>query len=337
MTLHAARSFALLAAAVLLLTGCSDAAPEADAPATPAAALVKPQSFISGAQLVELKKAHSDLVLIDARSPANFAKGHIAGALNMPPDLWRTKKAKIGQGPSRVLYRQGELTDPDYANAPVDTAYYAKLLGTHGIARTTPVVVYGNHAGKADGSVPAMILDMLGHETVYFLDGIGVTEWQAAGQPIETGAGFVTVSPVTYEPQYAERAVWTLNDVMENLDRDDVVFYDTRTEAEFLGTDHRSNARKGRLPNAVRIDYTALMANYNAKDFSAKNAEALRKLHVEAGITPDKHIVLYCQTATRVSLPYLVLKDLGYPNVHIYDASWFEYGNRDDTVIETGS
>ncbi|MEM6551769.1 MAG: rhodanese-like domain-containing protein [Planctomycetota bacterium] len=330
MTAHPFRSLALLTATTLLLAGCVEPAPEADtSTATPAA---KPQSFISVAQLLDLQKAHSDLVLIDARKPEAFAEGHLPGALNIPPDLWRTKAAKVGQGPSRVLFRQGELTDPDYTNAPVDTVYYANLLGKHGITRTTPVVVYGNHAGKADGSVPAMILDMLGHETVYFLDGIGTTAWTDAGQPLNTGAGFVTVTPVTYEPQYAERAVWTLNDIKAGLGRDDVVFYDTRTEEEFLGTDHRSNARKGHLPNAVRINYADLMDNYQAKD-----ADALRKLHTDAGITPDKHIVLYCQTATRVSLPYLVLKDLGYPNVHIYDASWFEYGNRDDTIIETDS
>ncbi|MEM6394262.1 MAG: rhodanese-like domain-containing protein [Planctomycetota bacterium] len=331
MTAHSFRSLALIAVAAVLLASCSDPTPEADisAETTPAA---KPQSFIDVAQLLKLKATHSDLVLIDARKPTDFTAGHLPDAINMPPDLWRTKRAKVGEGPSRVLYRQGELTDPDYTNAPVDTAYYAELLGKHGIARTTPVVVYGNHAGKADGSVPAMILDMLGHETVFFLDGIGTTAWQDAGQSLATGPATAVPSPVEYQPRYTDQAIWTLNDVLASLDRDDVVFYDTRTEEEFLGTDHRSNARKGRLPNAVRINYSDLMHNYQAKD-----AEALRKLHVEAGITPDKHIVLYCQTATRVSLPYLVLKDLGYPNVHIYDASWFEYGNRDDTIIETGS
>ncbi|PSQ77942.1 MAG: hypothetical protein BRD37_03855 [Bacteroidetes bacterium QH_8_67_23] len=46
--------------------------------------------------------------------------------------------------------------------------------------------------------------------------------------------------------------------------------------------------------------------------------------------------MLHCQTATRVSENYLVMKDLGYENVAVYDASWHDWGNREDTPIVQG-
>ena len=54
------------------------------------------------------------------------------------------------------------------------------------------------------------------------------------------------------------------------------------------------------------------------------------------GVTPERTIVLYCQTATRVSLLALMLRDLGFDQVAIYDASWFEYGNLERTPITAG-
>jgi len=44
-------------------------------------------------------------------------------------------------------------------------------------------------------------------------------------------------------------------------------------------------------------------------------------LLTEHGITPDREIVLYCNTARRISHTYVVLKSLGYENVAFYGES----------------
>ncbi|MEM1097248.1 MAG: rhodanese-like domain-containing protein [Planctomycetota bacterium] len=289
-----------------------------------------PGVFISPAELSELKSSHTvgeDLIIIDARSGNDYATAHIPGAINLQPTDLRTPKAKPGEGFSQYLFRVGD----DYGHGDLDVQRYAAILGGAGLDAGDTVVVYGNHAGKADGSIPAMILDMLGHEGgIHFLDGLGIQRWQAAG--FETTATPTVLPATDYQPSPRADVVWNLDDVQRHLGDNAVVFYDTRSLPEFTGENVRSNKRGGHIPGAVRIDYADLMD----ADKVTLAAEAIAQAHSEAGITPDKTVVLYCQTSTRVSLPYLALRQLGYANLVVYDASMHEYLNRSDTEIATG-
>ncbi|MEM1444767.1 MAG: rhodanese-like domain-containing protein [Planctomycetota bacterium] len=289
-----------------------------------------PGVFISPAELEQLKDTHTvgeDLVIVDARSGNDYATAHIPGAINLQPNDLRTPKAKPGEGFSQYLFRVND----DYVAGDLDAQRYAAILGGAGIDHTDTVVVYGNHAGKADGSIPAMILDMLGHEgDVHFLDGLGLQRWEAAG--FETTATPTVLPATDYQPQARTNVVWNLDDVVGHIGNDAIVFYDTRSLPEFTGENPRSNTRGGHIPGAVRIDYADLMD----ADKVTLAAQAIEQAHADAGITPDKTVVLYCQTSTRVSLPYLALRQLGYDNLVVYDASMHEYLNRSDTQVVTG-
>ena len=99
----------------------------------------------------------------------------------------------------------------------------------------------------------------------------------------------------------------------------------------------RDNRRGGHIPGAVSADYAELLT----ADRTVRSREEIEAIFAEHGLpearAAGRPIVLYCQTSTRVSLPYLLLRELGYENVHVYDASWHEYGNRDDTPVETAA
>ena len=214
-----------------------------------------------------------------------------------------------------------------------DVLRYERLLGEAGLTRDLPVVIYGNHGGKGDGTVPAMLLDWLGHEHVRFLDGIAMTEWVKAGETVDTTPH--ALPPARYQATPREGFVWTLDDVLAHVGAGDTLFYDTRSLGEFEGTDLRDNARGGRIPKAVHADYAELLD----ADKTLKPRGEIEAIFAAHGLpeakAADRPIVLYCQTSTRVSLPYLLLRDLGYENLHVYDASWHEYGNRADTPVET--
>ena len=53
-------------------------------------------------------------------------------------------------------------------------------------------------------------------------------------------------------------------------------------------------------------------------------AEA-RDLLESRGITPDRRIVLYCNTARRISHTYVVLRHLGYEDLAFYEGSLTEW------------
>ena len=285
------------------------------------------ESFIDIERLEELQQQHGDkLVLVDARDPEEYAEGHLPGAVNLPGRDLRTPPVGAGQGDSQYIFRTPE--------GSVDIKRYEKLLGEAGLTRDLIVVVYGNHAGQRDGSIPAMILDWLGQETVYFLDGVGYDEWVAAGRPSETAA--VTRPPAEYvAAPAAEPFVWNLEDVQAHLTTGDVLFYDTRSIDEYTGADLRDNARGGHIPGAVWADYALFLDENKRLKPRAEIERIMKQQGLPEAKAAGKPIVMYCQTSTRVSLPYLLLHDMGYDNVAIYDASWHEYGNRDDTEIAT--
>lgn len=279
------------------------------------------KSFVTVEQLkAKLDAKSQDLVVVDARSADEYRRGHIPGAISLPGKDWRTPSTPAGQGQSQYIFRTSE-------GAP-DVARYERFLGEAGIDPQDEVIVYGNHAGKTDGSVPALLLDWLGHEKVAFLDGVGIEEWKLAGNALSTQE--VKLQPTTYTAKPKEGYVWLLNDVLENLKDPDVVFYDTRNRNEYLGKDLRDNRFGGHIPGAVLVDYAELL-DWNTK--RVVPVEKAKEILQKNGLTPDKHLVLYCQTATRVSLPALVLRDLGYSKVSIYDGSWHEYGNLETTPI----
>ncbi len=276
-------------------------------------------SFIAPADLAARLDDPKTLV-IDVRKPEAYAAGHIPGAISLPGDAWRTPSCRPGAGDSQYIFRTED-------GAP-DIARYESLLGTAGVSRDHRIVIVGEHAGKADGSTPAMILHWLGHRDVVFLDGVGTARWEEAGHELSVEP---TTRPATvYVAKPAPAFVWNLDDVLAHIGDPSVVFLDTRSLDEYNGVDRRNNRYGGRIPGAIRFDYHDLLA----ADKTTVTPERALELLAERGITVDHTIVLYCQTATRVSLNYLALKDLGFQKVAIYDASWHEYGNRDDTPIE---
>jgi thiosulfate/3-mercaptopyruvate sulfurtransferase len=115
--------------------------------------------------------------------------------------------------------------------------------------------------------------------------------------------------------------LWNGDDVLAGLQDPAVKFYDTRSLEEFTGESKRGNARGGHLPGAVHINYEDLLDT----DKCALDAGAIQRVHEDAGLSKDQTIVPYCQTSTRVSLPYLALRDLGYNNIAVYETSMHEW------------
>lgn len=142
-----------------------------------------------------------------------------------------------------------------------------------------------------------------------------------------------TLPVATYEaaPKNAS-FVWNLSDVLAAMKSGEATFVDTRSLGEYSGETLRDNAKGGHIPGAVGHDFAVLLTDEKCVVDPATAARQLATLD----ISKDKMAVLYCQTATRVSLNYLVMKDLGYDKVAIYDASWHEYGNTPECRSKIG-
>jgi thiosulfate/3-mercaptopyruvate sulfurtransferase len=121
-------------------------------------------------------------------------------------------------------------------------------------------------------------------------------------------------------------------DVKAAIGRNGTVILDVRSDAEWRGEESRGNRRTGRIPGSVHVEW---LNTVTADELQLlKPADILRGLYMEAGVTPDREVITVCQSGIRAAQTATVLKLLGFDRVRVYDASFAEWGNRDDTPIE---
>lgn len=317
------------AAATLWPARATAAENAATAPTVPTTAKSAPISrwhtFINATDLY-VRFPDRNLLIIDVREPEEFSQGHIPEAINIPSGMWRDTVALPGGGTARQLFRKDD--------GSLDVTQYEKLFSQWGIRNDHRIVIYGSFGGKQDGSVPVGIMQLLGHQHVAFLDGIGTDQWLQAGHSLT----FFQPKPLP-PSHYIARAkghLWTYKDVIDNLKEPDVVFLDVRTIGEFTGKSMLDNKRGGHIPGARHLSVDALLDRVNRTTLSPqKTWPGIADLKLPS--SRDSMIVIYAQTDARALYGMLILRDLGYNNIGIYDQGWQEFGNRDDSPIETGA
>ena len=263
--------------------------------------------LIATDELDDLLAASSELpVLLDLRPAETFADGHIPGAVHL--DLFGVS-----------------LIDTDPAPLSAFLWMIGHLLASRGVSPSSTIVVYDEQSGIRAARA-FWFLEFFGHLRVRQLDG-GFGAWTRERRPVSRDAA-VPNSSGWKAGQVNERlATW--REVRDRLGAADLAVLDTRSKGEYHGTTVRAK-RGGAIPGAVNIEWTQNLKD----DGTFKSAPELQRLYEEAGITPDKEVITYCQGGYRAAHSYLALRLLGYPRVRNYIGSWKEWGDRDDLPME---
>jgi thiosulfate/3-mercaptopyruvate sulfurtransferase len=238
--------------------------------------------------------------LLDVRSSEQYAAGHIPGAVHLPMALI----TQTNNGTPGML-------------APLEVVRQA--LGDRGITQENRVVIYDDFGGYPATRL-FWVLDYLGHPRASVLQG-GFDLWQQEARLLSQETP--QLQPTTYEAVPDPAKVADLGWVVSHLQDPGVVRLDARSPAEFSGqVPGRQVERPGRIPGAVNVDW---VNNLTASPRLFKAGADLTRLYQQAGVTPDKEIVVYCRTGMRASHDYFVLRLLGYPRVRLYDGSYVEW------------
>jgi thiosulfate/3-mercaptopyruvate sulfurtransferase len=245
--------------------------------------------------------------VVDARSADQYAAGHIAGAVHMDG---------FGYLPRA---ENGDMGSPEH---------FARLVGELGIDNDTTVVVYDTPMQRM-GMVAWAFL-YYGHADVRILDG-GVAKWLAEGRTLETEPAEWPAA--TYVAKPVDAVYCSLEQAKAGAERDDFVFWDTRSAGEYAGaaSGFGSVPRPGHIPGAAHLDWAELL---DPEHRTLKPAAELRELLEARGITADKQVAGYCNGGARGALGAYVLQVLGYDRAQAYAGSFQQWSNQADTAVE---
>lgn len=252
-----------------------------------------------------------DLAVVDLAAPTEYAAGHIPGARPLGyADIVMDRPPVLGLLP----------------DAPQVAAVCARL----GIGRDTLVVATDDECGGRAARL-LWTLAAWGHRRLYFLNG-GTAAWTEHGYPVETDGEPAAVLPpaAPMRPVADESVVADREWILANRHRLDLVLLDTRSPGEFDGSIVRA-ARGGHIPGAVNYEWTQAMDEMH--DLRVRPREELLAELAALGVTPDKEVVVYCQSHHRSAHTWVVLKALGFPRVRGYHGAWSDWGNAPDTPI----
>jgi thiosulfate/3-mercaptopyruvate sulfurtransferase len=270
--------------------------------------------LITPAQLQQLQASGQPVLVFDcsadladpAKADAQFASGHIAGAVQAHLDrhLSATRPEDAVNGGRHPLPKRELL---------------AQWLLAQGMKNTTQAVVYDRNGSAFCGRLWWM-LKWAGHDAVAVLDG-GWAAWQAAGGAVESGppsprpAGDFSLRPPL-------RRLVLQDEVAQQLGRPTQTVVDARAAARFRGDEEPLDPVAGHVPGALNRPFSD---NFAAGGVF-KPAEQLRAewSALLAGHDPAS-VVHQCGSGVTAIPNALAMELAGFAPVGVYAGSWSEW------------
>ncbi len=226
-----------------------------------------------------------------------------------------------------------DIVDPD---DPVEAqiappARFAETMGRAGIGDQHLVVAYDAHPASQFATRLWWALKYYGHKRVAVLNG-GYPKWLRENRPVDKT--IPSYPPATFTPVVQPELRATAEDVLAALGKQGVKVIDARDRGQYTGEIARGHGRRGRIPGAINVPREELI---DPATGTFRSNDELARTFAGAGVTPQEHVIAYCNGGVAATTVLFSLAMLGYPQLTNYDGSWNEWGKRQDLPVEVSS
>jgi len=264
--------------------------------------------------------ADSSVVIIDTRSPAAYAAGHIPGAVNVH-EIFTFLAMSTPEGMTELRQK------------------FADAFGAAGLSGAETAVCYEEsmNSGFGQSCRGYFLLSWLGYEKAKVLHG-GFHAWKAAGLPVSTDPA--TPAAKSFPLSNAGSGMMIDRDAMlAAVGNDAIVKLDVRDVDEWIGTSSSPYGpdfcpRKGRIPGARWLEWYRLMKPTGAGPMFKTPDEIMAEAHT-VGVGSSTPVYLYCFKGARASNTLVALREAGVRDVRMYFGSWNEWSRDESLPIET--
>ncbi len=270
----------------------------------------------------------------------------LAGNLNAPglkiveatyflPSMKRDAREEFGMDhiPGAVFFDIDDISDPSSGLPHMlpDAETFAAKVGALGIGNDDRVIVYDASGGHMAAARAWWMFRLFGHPNVALLNG-GFPKWLRETR--NTEEGFPSPSPGAFTARMNPALARNLEQMLANLESRTEQVADARGPGRFRGEEPepRPTPKSGHIPASLNLPFPSLMDPENC--FVMRPAEELEKTIVEAGIDLDGRTVASCGSGVTACVIALAFHLLGRSDVAVYDGSWAEWGEADETPVE---
>ncbi|MDZ8053433.1 MAG: sulfurtransferase [Aulosira sp. ZfuVER01] len=276
--------------------------------------IISPQELTS-----VLAENSSQAVIIDTRSQEEYAISHIPHSINIRDFFTYILENSYPAGLNKLQ------------------EHFSEILSRVGISGAEWLIVYEDTLNRGYGQScrAAFLLKYLGCAQVSILHG-GYRAWLREGLATTNEVPLRESSLFRLHPN--PDMMVTTTEMLQAIDNPAIIKLDVRDRDEWLGLSSSPYTpdfcpRKGRIPNAVWLEWHRLMTSDSEMPMFRSKAEIL-EICESVGITSESIVYIYCFKGSRAANTLIALQIAGISALN-YFGSWNEWSRNFSLPIDS--